>query len=62
MKRLALLIAALLLSGCVAQPTTTDKYGVAYWHDDTHAVSCWLFDNANTGVGISCLPDSEVNR
>ncbi len=32
-------------------------YGVAYWHDTKHMVSCWTL----VGYGsISCLSDSQV--
>ena len=33
------------------------------WHDNTRAVTCWIYQNAVTKTGgISCLPDSEVKN
>ena len=63
MRRLLALVAvAALLFGC--QPDGGDKVGesdVRYFHDAERGVSCWSLIHSY-GVGISCLPDSELVR
>ena len=54
---------ALALAGCrgsgekIAEGGNPLSAGVRYVHDDEHGVSCWL-----AYEGISCLPDSQVQR
>lgn len=52
-----LITIALLL--IVGQATAGDlPRGVRVFHDETRAVTCWLYTNGGTEGGISCLPDS----
>ena len=50
MTRLALLL-ALLATGASAQENVIDVQ-----HDSRRGVTCWILN----GVGISCIPDSQI--
>lgn len=59
-----LLIIAFLVAACqtgAIGPEVTPT-SVAYWHDDAHRVSCWLFGRGggNFTAAISCLPDKAI--
>ena len=63
MRRLvAIALLAILAVGCtqVGEPIS-EGTRISYSHDDAHHVSCWAFHEGYAG-GISCLPDSEVQR
>ena len=55
MNRLALLL-ALLSTGASADPLP--RY-VERIHDSERAVTCWIA-SAGMGIGISCIPDSQL--
>jgi hypothetical protein len=63
-RRLAIL-ALLLLSACApageVQIRQNNGYGVSVWHDDARGVTCWIYSITQQG-GISCLPDSQLER
>lgn len=52
-------ITTMILLLIVGQATAGDlPRGVRVFHDETRAVTCWLYTNGGTEGGISCLPDS----
>ncbi|MGB9088381.1 MAG: hypothetical protein WCC29_02195 [Pseudomonas farsensis] len=55
MTRLALCL-MLLVTGASASPL---PYGVRVFHDDERGASCWIYQ-PGSGVGISCIPDSQL--
>lgn len=68
MKRITLLLAALLLASCgMTAPAGADNDDVVLvsgntlssvitvWHDNRRYVTCW-----NSGHGIACMTDTEI--
>ncbi|MBC3410737.1 hypothetical protein HU720_05420 [Pseudomonas sp. SWRI51] len=55
MTRLVLCL-LLLATGASASPL---PYGVRVFHDDERGASCWIYQ-PGSGVGISCIPDSQL--
>ncbi|MEJ5862039.1 hypothetical protein [Pseudomonas farsensis] len=56
MSRLAICL-MLLATGASAAPL---PYGVRVFHDDELGASCWIYE-PGSGVGISCIPDSQLH-
>lgn len=60
---LAFIVVAVVSCNTAAPPEITQD-SVAYWHDDEHGVSCWLYGRGGGGytAAISCLPDAQVTN
>lgn len=61
MSRLALCLLLLATSASASDSISVDiPYGITRFKDTDQGVTCYTARHSNSGVGISCIPDSQM--